>query len=442
MGQDDAVSTAIRWKDTGTGHGCQEIANRGLLAVSWFPGLIPFGDPDHLRLSYTRGAALIAEKLIPFGTTVFAEMTALAQRHGAINLAQGFPDFEGPSEIVEAAVKALRSGDNQYARSRGHPVLVEAIAESQKRCYGLDYDPMAEVVVFNGATEGIAASLLGILNPGDEVVLFEPFYDSYPPCLALAGAVPSFVTLRFPDFALDEDALRAAVTRQTRMIILNTPMNPTGKVFTREELEVIAAVCLEHDLIVLTDEVYEHLVFDGGAHIPMAGLPGMRDRTLTLSSAGKTYSFTGWKIGWATGPRGLIDGAQAAHQFLNYTIATPLQTAVAYALTQHTHEYLAGFRAEYEARRNFLVASLMDAGFQVSPPQGTYFILAGFRDLFSGDDWAFAEWLTADHGVAVIPPSAFYQADAEEGKRLARFAFCKKMETLERAAERLRRIGR
>ena len=385
---------------------------------------------------------MIAEKLVPFGTTVFAEMTALAQRHGAINLAQGFPDFEGPSEIVEAAVEALRSGDNQYARSRGHPVLVEAIAEAQNRYYGLDYDPMDEVVVFNGATEGIAASLLGILNPGDEVVLFEPFYDSYLPCLAMAGAIPRFVTLRFPDFALDEGALRAALNQHTRMIVLNTPMNPTGKVFTREELEVIAEVCLEHDLVALTDEVYEHLVFDEATHLPLASIPGMRERTLTLSSAGKTYSFTGWKVGWATGPHGLIDGAQAAHQFLNYTIATPLQTAVAYALSHHTHDYLATFRAEYEARRDFLVSALLEAGFEVSPPQGTYFILAGFRDLFPGDDWAFAKWLTTEHGVAVIPPSAFYQADAEEGRSLARFAFCKKMETLEQAAERLRRIGR
>ena len=383
---------------------------------------------------------MIAERLIPFGTTVFAEMTALAEKHDAINLAQGFPDFEGPPEIVEAAVRAIRSGDNQYARSRGHPPLVEAIAEAQERFYGLEYDPMDEVVVFNGATEGISASLLGILNPGDEVVLFEPFYDSYPPCLALAGATPRFVTLRAPDFALDEDALRALLNERTRMIVLNTPMNPTGKVFTREELEIIAGVCIEHDLVVLTDEVYEHLVFDDAVHLPLAGLPGMRERTLTLSSAGKTYSFTGWKIGWATGPRELVDGAQAAHQFLNYTIATPLQTAVAYALRNHAGEYLTEFKREYTARRDFLASALRGAGFDVMMPKGTYFILADFTPVFEGDDWDFARWLTAEHGVAAIPPSAFYQADAEEGRRLARFAFCKRMETLERAAERLERI--
>lgn len=385
---------------------------------------------------------MITEKLVPFGTTIFAEMTALAQEHEAINLAQGYPDFEGPPEIVEAAVRALRSGDNQYARSRGHPELVRAIAGSYRRCYGMDYDPMEEVVVFSGATEGIAASLLGILNPGDEVILFEPFYDSYPPGLALSGAVPRYLTLRFPDFALDGDALRALVNERTRMIVLNTPMNPTGKVFTREELELIASVCLEHDLLALTDEVYEHLVFDGAEHIPLAALPGMRERTLTLSSAGKTYSFTGWKIGWGTGPRALVDGAQAAHQFLTYAIATPLQRAVAYALEHHTSDYIATFRSEYAARRDFLVAALRDVGFRLSAPQGTYFILADFTEVFDGDDRAFAYWLTKEHGVAAIPPSAFYAWDVAEGRSLARFAFCKRMETLEAAAERLRRMSR
>ncbi len=385
---------------------------------------------------------MITEKLVPFGTTVFAEMTALAQEYGAINLAQGFPDFEGPGEIVEAAVRAIRSGENQYARSRGHPPLVEAIAEAQQRYYGLDYDPMTEVVVFNGATEGICASLLGILNPGDEVILFEPFYDSYPPCLALAGAIPRFLTLRFPDFFLDGDALRALVTDRTRMIVLNTPMNPTGKVFTEEELELIASVCLEHGLVALTDEVYEHLVFDEAEHKPLAGIPGMRERTLTLSSAGKTYSFTGWKVGWGTGPAKLVDAAQAAHQFITYTTATPLQSAVAFALRNFGEEFIAGLRAEYLARRDFLVSALETAGFDVAVPKGTYFVLADFTPVFEGDDWEFARWLTVEHGVAAIPPSSFFQADAEEGRRLARFAFCKRMETLEAAAHRLRRITR
>jgi N-succinyldiaminopimelate aminotransferase len=383
---------------------------------------------------------MITEKLRPFGTTIFAEMTALAQDHGAINLAQGFPDFEGPPEIVEAAVRALRSGDNQYARSRGHPELVRAISETQEHHYGLAYDPMEEVVVFSGATEGIAAAMLGILNPGDEVILFEPFYDSYPPGLALSGAVPRFLTLRFPDFALDEDALRGLVTDRTRMIVLNTPMNPTGKVFTREELETVAKVCLEHDLLALTDEVYEHLVFDDAEHVPLASVPGMRERTLTLSSAGKTFSFTGWKIGWGTGPKALIDGAQAAHQFLTYAIATPLQVAVAYALRNHRDDFLTGFRSEYTARRDFLVAALKEAGLQVVVPRGTYFIYAAFGNVYEGDDREFGYWLTREHGVAALPPSSFYHEGIEEGRRLTRFAFCKQMETLEAAAERLRRI--
>jgi len=383
---------------------------------------------------------MISEKLRPFGTTIFAEMTALAQKEGAINLAQGFPDFQGPDEIVEAAVGALRSGSNQYARSRGLPELVEAVAEAQERYYGLTYEPMEEVVIFSGATEGIAASLLGLLNPGDEVILFEPFYDSYPPGLALSRAVPRFLPLRFPDYTLDEDALRALVTDRTRMIVLNTPMNPTGKVFTREELEVIARVCQDHDLLALTDEVYEHIVFDGARHIPLASIPGMRERTLTLSSAGKTYSFTGWKIGWATGPRALVDGAQAAHQFLTYAIPTPLQAAVAFALRNVHHDYLREFQAEYQARRDFLLPVLEEAGFQVVAPRGTYFIYAAFDDVFQGDDRAFAYWLTREHGVAALPPSSFYQEATDEGRRLTRFAFCKRMETLEAAAERLGRI--
>jgi N-succinyldiaminopimelate aminotransferase len=383
---------------------------------------------------------MISEKLRPFGTTIFAEMTALAQKEGAINLAQGFPDFQGPEEIVEAAVGALRSGNNQYARSRGLPELVEAVAEAQERYYGLTYDPMEEVVIFSGATEGIAASLLGLLNPGDEVILFEPFYDSYPPGLALSRAVPRFLPLRFPDYTLDEDVLRALVTDRTRMIVLNTPMNPTGKVFTREELEIIARVCQDHDLLALTDEVYEHIVFDGARHIPLASIPGMRERTLTLSSAGKTYSFTGWKIGWATGPRALVDGAQAAHQFLTYAIPTPLQAAVAFALRNVHHDYLREFQAEYQARRDFLLPVLEEAGFQVVAPKGTYFIYAAFDDVCQGDDREFAYWLTREHGVAALPPSSFYQEAADEGRRLTRFAFCKRMETLEAAADRLRTI--
>jgi len=384
---------------------------------------------------------VISDKLRPFGTTIFAEMTQLATEHEAINLSQGFPDFEGPDGIIEAAVAALHSGDNQYARSQGHPKLVEAIAAKQRRDYGLDLDPYSEVNVFCGATEGIAASFLGLLNPGDEVILFEPFYDSYPACAALAGATARFCTLRFPDYALDVSALEAAVSDRTRLIVLNSPHNPTGKVFTRGELEAIARVACEHDLIVLCDEVYEYLTFDDAEHIPMATLPGMFERTITLSSTGKTFSFTGWKIGWATGPRLLVAAAQSAHQFLTFAVATPLQVAMAHALNTYQGEYLASIRAEYTGRRDFLVSALRDTGFDVAVPRGTYFVLADFTALFpGGDDRAFARHLIETCGVATIPPSVFFVAQPEVGRRLIRFAFCKRRETLEKAAERLRRL--
>jgi aspartate/methionine/tyrosine aminotransferase len=380
---------------------------------------------------------VISTKLRPFGVTIFTEMTHLAQEHGAINLSQGFPDFDGPAGIIDAAVAAMRAGENQYARSRGPPLLVRAIAASRRRHYGLEYDPETEVTVCSGATEAIASSLLGLLEPGDEVILIEPFYDSYPACLALAGAVPRYLTLRFPDFAVDLDALRRLVTRRTRLLVLNTPHNPTGKVFTRTELEGIAAVCQEHDLRVLADEVYEHLTYDDAVHLPLASLPGMRDRTLTLSSTGKTFSLTGWKIGWAVGPRDMIDATQAAHQFVTFATATPLQVAMAYALEHYTDAYLTDLRSEYGARRAVLVDALRAAGFEVAVPRGTYFVVADFRRIFDGEDREFVRWLIAAHGVAAIPPSVFYAAAPDEGRHLVRFAFCKQLETLRAAAARL-----
>lgn len=379
----------------------------------------------------------VSSRLRPFGTSVFAEMTALANEHAAINLSQGFPDFEGPAEIVDEAVRALREGHNQYARSMGTPPLVEAIAAHQKQCYGLDVDPLRGVVVTCGATEAIAVAMLGVLEPGDEVVLFEPFYDSYPAMAALAGAVPRFVTLRFPDFALDEDELRAAIGPKTRMIVLNTPHNPTGKVFTRDELACIARLADEHDLVVLSDEVYEHLTYDDAVHVPFATLPGMFARTLTASSTGKTYSFTGWKVGWLTGPSGLVAAAQAAHQFTSFAGATPLQMAMGAALSRFGEPFFATLRAEYTERRDFLVEALRASGFEVAVPRGTYFVLADFTRVFDGDDRAFARHLTEHVKVAAIPPTPFYAARPEEGRRLARFAFCKRMDTLRAAAERL-----
>ncbi len=379
-------------------------------------------------------------RLQPFGETIFAEMTRLAQQHDAVNLGQGFPDFEGPPEIIAAALAAMEAGENQYARSRGHPALVEAIARKQQRDYGITLDPMTDVVVTGGCTEAIAASLLGLLNPGDEVILFEPYYDSYCASIAMAGGVPKFVTLRFPDFALDAAALRAAVTDKTCLILLNTPHNPVGKVFSRDELQAIADLAIERDLIVVTDEVYEYLTFDGIEHVPMATLDGMHERTLTLSSTGKTFSFTGWKIGWACGPAPLVDACAAAHQFLTFAVARPLQVAMAHALDTFQGDYLTRFRADYTVRRDLLVGALRDAGFEVAVPQGTYFVCASHRALSDKDDRGYARELIETIGVASIPPSCFYTADKSEGQKLLRFAFCKQLPTLEAGAERLRRL--
>ena len=388
---------------------------------------------------------MISDKLKPFGTTIFSEMTKLAQEHGAINLAQGFPDFEGPRAIVEAAQRALDSGENQYARSLGHPALVQALADKYRTLAGLDFDPLREVVVFAGATEGIASSLLGLLNPGDEVVLFEPFYDSYPAAVAFAGATPRFCTLRFPDFALDERELSQLFNDKTKLILLNSPHNPTGKVFTRAELEVVARLCRDHDVVAVTDEVYEHITYDGVQTVALASLPGMRERTLTLSSTGKSFSLTGWKIGWGVGAAPLVAAAQAAHQFVTFSVATPLQVAMAFALREFQQSYFAQLQREYAERRDFLVNELRAAGFDVSVPKGAYFVLADFTKRFPtaqfGDDRAVAKLLVEKHGIAAIPPSVFYKQSPEEGRRLLRFAFCKKMETLEKAAARLRKIG-
>ncbi len=380
----------------------------------------------------------ISEKLRPFGTTVFSEMTQLATQHSAINLAQGFPDFDGPPEIIEAASRALHSGENQYSRSLGHPELVEAIADGVTANYGLKYDPFQEVGVHAGATEAIAAALIGLLNPGDEVILFEPFYDSFPACVALAGAVPRYCTLRFPTFELDMDELARLFNPRTRLLLINTPHNPTGKVFTREELQCIAELCCRHDVGVLSDEVYEHITFAGAQHIPMATLEEMRERTLTISSSGKTYSFTGWKIGWVTGPKDMVAAAQAAHQFLTFCAATPLQIAIAAALRRFAAGYYTELRREYQERRDVMLTALTDSGFQPVAPLGTYFILADFHKLSQEDDRTFAHRLTKEGGVAAVPPSVFYKVNRQEGNRLLRFAFSKRVETLREAGRRLR----
>lgn len=375
--------------------------------------------------------------LRPFGTSIFTEMTALAARTGAVNLGQGFPDFDAPDFLKEAAIRAIRDGQNQYARPYGVLPLVEAIAAHQARFHALRYDPLEEVTVVAGATEALHAALLGLLEPGDEAILFEPFYDAYRPDLAMAGATWRSIRLELPDLRFDAAALAAAVGPRTRAIVLNTPHNPTGKVFSRGELEAIADLCHRHDLLAITDEVYEHLAFDG-PHLSLASLPGMRERTVVISSAGKTFGCTGWKIGWTCAPRGLTAGIRAAHQFVTFTNGTPFQHAIAAALGADDGFYT-GLLADYRARRDAMVAGLAAAGLAVLPVQGTYFALA---DLGPGaDDLAFCRALPDRCGVAAIPVSAFYGEEAPV-RRLVRFAFCKREETLREGIRRLAALRR
>ena len=364
-------------------------------------------------------------------------MTALAQQCGAVNLSQGFPDFEGPREIAEAAASAILRGENQYAPSRGHPALREAIAAHQKRFYDHDVCAEREVVVTSGCTEAIASALLGLLEEGDEVVLFEPFYDSYPATIAMAGGVAKYCTLRFSDFALDEERLRACMSDKTRAIVVNSPHNPSGHVFSEDEQACIARLAKEFDAIIISDEVYEHLTYDGVKHRPMALVDGALERTLTLSSTGKTYSYTGWKVGWAIGPAHLIDAVEAAHQFLTFSGARPLQVGMAHALNEHHTSFVESLQSDYRARRDFLCGALSSIGFDVVVPKGTYFALVGFEKLSDKSDVAFAKALCREAKVACIPPSGFYANERAEGERLLRFAFCKKQETLERAVSRL-----
>jgi N-succinyldiaminopimelate aminotransferase len=382
----------------------------------------------------------LASRLRGLGTTIFAEMSALALETGSVNLGQGFPDTDGPAEIVEAAVAALRSGrHNQYPPGPGIPELREAVAEHQHRCYGLAYDPATEVLVTAGATEGIAAAMLSLVEPGDEVVAFEPFYDSYAASIAMAGGVRRGVTLRPPAFAPDVDALRDAVTARTRLLLLNTPHNPTGAVFTRTELTAVAEVCVEHDLLVVSDEVYEHLVFDG-EHLPIASLPGMRERTLTLGSGGKSFSFTGWKIGWVTGPAGLVSAVRTAKQFLTYVNGGPFQPAIAAAL-RLGDGYFTGLRERLRAQRDLLCAGLTDVGLTVYPPRGTYFVTTDVRPLGWDDGMAFCRELPHRVGVVAIPNVVFYD-DVTAGRPLVRWAFCKRPEVLDEAVTRLHKLRR
>jgi N-succinyldiaminopimelate aminotransferase len=381
----------------------------------------------------------LTAKLQGFGTTIFAEMTALAASTGSINLGQGFPDTDGPREVLDAAIAAINGGQNQYPPGPGMPVLRRAIADHQARFYGLTYDPDTEVLVTAGATEALAGALLGLLDAGDEVVLFEPMYDSYQACIALAGAVAKPVTLRPPSYGFDLDELRAAITPKTRLLLINTPHNPTGKVLDRAELQVVADLAQEHDLIVVTDEVYEHLVFDGIEHIALATLPGMRERTLSISSGGKTFNTTGWKIGWLCGPPELIVAARTAKQFLTYVNGGPFQPAVAVGLGL-ADSYFAELAADLQAKRDRLLPGLTAAGFEVYPTSGTYFVTVDIRPLRAdGDGMAFCRELPARCGVVAIPNEVFY-ANRHEGRHLVRFAFCKRLEVLDEVVVRLAKL--
>ncbi len=377
----------------------------------------------------------LTTRLQGFGTTIFAEMTALATEHGAVNLGQGFPDFEGPEEIKEAAIAAMRAGHNQYCPSHGIPALRQAIAAHQKRFYDLDYDADREVTVFAGATEAIAATLLALCEAGDEVVLFEPFYDSYRATVAMAGASPRVIPLRDPDFRYDPELLELSIGPKTRVLVLNSPHNPTGKVFSRAELEHIAKLCIQHDVLVLSDEVYEHLVFEG-EHVPISSLPGMKERTVSISSSGKTFSLTGWKIGWATASPDLTRAIRTSHQFITFCNGTPFQHGIAHALRMGD-DFFDTFLSEYRVRRDKLCAGLRDVGFTVLEPAGTYFACVDIRSLGFSDDKTLCRLLPETVGVAAIPNSAFY-LDPRRGRHLVRFAFCKTDPVLDEGVARLR----
>jgi N-succinyldiaminopimelate aminotransferase len=380
---------------------------------------------------------LLNSALAGMGTTIFAEMSALAVETGSINLGQGFPDTDGPAEVATAAAEAIMAGrGNQYPPGPGIPELRQAVAAHQKRFYGLDVDPDTEVLVTAGATEAIAAAMLALLEPGDEVIAFEPYYDSYAACIAMAGARRVPITLRAPDFRPDLDAMRDAITSRTRLILLNSPHNPTGTVLTAAERTGIARLAIEHNLLVVTDEVYEHIVFDG-EHIPLATLPGMRERTVSISSAGKTFSFTGWKIGWVTGTPELVTAVRTAKQFLTYVSGGPFQYAVAVGLALPDSFY-AGLAAGLRRKRDLLADGLRAAGFDVFTPQGTYFITTDIGRLSEAGGLEFCRRLPHRCGVVAVPNAVFYDNE-EAGRQQVRFAFCKRDEVLTEAASRLRR---
>jgi N-succinyldiaminopimelate aminotransferase len=382
-------------------------------------------------------APYLSSRLQGFGTTIFAEMSALAERTGSVNLGQGFPDRDGPVEVADAAIAAIRAGRNQYPPGPGIPELRQAVADHQRRFYDLEVDPEVEVLITAGATEAITAAVLALCETGDEVVMFEPFYDSYGAAVAMAGAQRKVVPLDPPDWHFDPERLDAAVTARTRLLLLNTPHNPTGKVFTPDELAAVADVCCRHDLLAVTDEVYEHLVFEG-RHVPLASLAGMAERTLTVSSAGKTFAFTGWKVGWVSGPGPLVSAVRTVKQFLTYVNGAPLQPAVAAGL-RLPDAYFAGAAASLRDGRDRLCSGLAEAGFDVFVPHATYFAVTGVDRFDTDDGVAFCRELPERCGVVAVPASAFYD-DPRLARPLVRFAFCKQPEVLDEAVRRLQKL--
>ncbi len=381
----------------------------------------------------------VTPRLRAFGTTIFAEMSALATQLEAVNLGQGFPDTDGPREVLDAAVSAIEGGLNQYPPGPGMKVLRDAVVRHQKRFYGVDYDPETEVLITAGATEALAGAMLGILQEGDEVIVFEPMYDSYQACIALVGAVAVPLLLEPPNYRPNLDALRAAITPRTKMLLVNSPHNPTGMLLNDSEREELVRIAVEHDLVIVSDEVYEHLVFDGKRHRSIAEIPAARDRSIVISSGGKTFKTTGWKIGWAAGPAELIAAVRSAKQFLTYVNGGPFQPAIAAGLDLGD-DYFAGLARDLQDRRDQLVAALVDAGFTVYPSESTYFVTVDVRNVQpDGDGMAFCHRLAREAGVVAIPNVVFYTSENRfAGRHLVRFAFCKQEHVITEAATRLR----
>ena len=388
-------------------------------------------------------SARTAQRTHVFTESVIREMTRVAQLHNAINLSQGFPDFAAPDFLKDEACRAIQDDHNQYAVTWGTPRLRDALVRKYRDWYGIEVEGDRQVTVTCGATEAMAAVMLAVIDPGDEVIVMEPFYENYGPDAILCGAAPVYLTLEAPDYELDGDRLRSLVTPRTRAIIVNTPNNPTGRVFTRAELEEIASVCREHDLLAITDEIYEKILFEG-EHIPLAGLEGMRERTIIVSGFSKTFSVTGWRVGTIIAPPDLTEAIRKVHDFLTVGAPAPLQEACAAGLETLGDDYYVDMVGKYRERREVLVHALQGAGFRCRPPQGAYYVLADFSELSSEDDNTFARRLTREGGVATVPGSSFFRSDGNGkvgGQNLVRFVFCKKMETLHAAADRLRRFA-